>query len=80
MGELEEGSPVPLLPSVIGSGGGVLTVLAVVELSIEILAQLRTLVVCALSGQVEALTTYSDCMAKNSLLLGVSSVPLDNST
>ena len=70
VGKLVEESLEPL-PSVIEFG-----VLAVIE---AILAQLGTLVDCALSGQVEALRAlvYSDCVDKNSLLLGVSSVPLD---
>lgn len=64
---------VDLLPLVIEFG---VMVLAVVE---AILAQLSTLADSAISGQVVALraTVYSDCMARNSLLLGVSSVPLD---
>ena len=64
---------VDLLPSVIEFG---VMVLAVVE---AILAQLGTLVDCDPSGQVVELRAlvYSDCMARNSLLLGVSSVPLD---
>ena len=72
VGKLVEESLEPL-PSVIEFG---VVVLAVVE---AILAQLGTLVDCALSGQVEALRAlaYSDCVDKNSLLLGVSSVPLD---
>ena len=72
VGELEGGF-VPLLLSVARVGAVVLTV---VELS---LAQLATVVVCA-PEQVEALTRlweYSDHVAKNSLLLGGSSVPLD---
>ena len=66
---------VELLPSVIEFG---IVVLAVVG---AILAQLLTLVDCVLSRQVVALRApvYSDCTARNSLLLGVSSVPLDNS-
>lgn len=63
---------VDLLPSVIEFG---VVVLAVVE---AILAQLEPMADCTLPGQVVALV-YSDCTAKNSLLLGVSSVPLDNS-
>ena len=64
---------VELLPSVIEFG---VVVLAVVE---AILVQLGTLVDSAISGQVVALRAlvYSDCTDKNSLLLGVSSVPLD---
>ena len=72
VGELEGGA-VPLLLPVARSGDVVLTV---VESS---LPQLATVVVCA-SEQVEPLTrlwVYSDCVAKNSLLLGGSSVPLD---
>ena len=66
---------VELLLSVIEFG---VVVLAVVE---AILAQLGTVVVCAIPWQVVALRApmYSDCTARNSLLLGVSSVPLDNS-
>ena len=64
---------VDFLPSVIEFG---VVVLAVVE---AILIQLGTLVDSAISGQVVALRApvYSDCTDKNSLLLGVSSVPLD---
>ena len=76
MGKLEVGSVEPRLPPVARFGVVVLTVL---EVSLAILAQLGTLVDCALSGQVEALRAlvYSDCVDKNSLLLGVSNVPLD---
>ena len=73
VGELE-GRSVPLLLLVNGVG---VVVPTVVESS---LPQLGTLVVCALSEQVEPLTrlwVYSDCVAKNSSLLGGSSVPLD---
>ena len=70
VGKLVEESLEPL-PSVIEFG---VVVLAVVE---AILAQLGTLVDCALSGQVTLTREYSDCGAKNSLLLGGSSVPLD---
>ena len=79
VGKLEGRSIEPLLPSVARFDGVVPTVL---EVSLAILAQLGTLVDCALySGQVVTLRAlvYLDCMARNSLLLGVSSVPLDNS-
>ena len=77
MGKLEVGSIEPLLPSVARFGVVVLTVL---EVSLAILAQLCAVVVnCAQSEQLGALTTlYTDCISKKSLLLGVSSEPLDN--
>ena len=76
MGKLEVGSIEPLLPSVARFGVVVLTVL---EVSLAILAQLCAVVVCAKGEQLEALTTlYTDCISKKSLLLGVSSEPLDN--
>ena len=76
VGKLEGGSIEPLLPSVARFGVVVPTVL---EVSLAILIQLGTLVDCGPSGQVEALRApvYSDCTARNSLLLGVSSVPFD---
>ena len=76
VGELEGGSVEPLLPSV--------TEFGVVEVTVDEstrLAQLEFVVVCGLtvSGQVLTLSAsvYTDCMVKFSMLLGVSSVPLD---
>ena len=78
VGKPEGGSIEPLLLSVAGFDGVVPTVLAVVESSVTILAQLGTVLACASSWQMEA-RWNRDCTARNSLLLGVSSVPLDNS-
>ena len=77
VGELE-GESVPLLLLVARVGAVVPTV----DESLVILAQMGTVVVCALSGQVElrrGSVVYADSLSRYSLLLGVSSVPLDNS-
>ena len=73
VGELEGGSVEPPILPVARFGD---MVLPVTESSVAIMAQLLTVVVCIVLGHSEALV-YSDCMAKNSLSLGVSSVPLD---
>ena len=74
VGELEGGS-VPPVTRVAGA------VVLTVDVSLVILAQLGTVVVCALSGQVElrrGSVVYADFMSKSSLLLGVSSDSLAN--
>ena len=70
VGKLVVESVEPLSPSVIEFGVAVLEVM---------LAQVGSLVDCVSTGQVVALRApvYSDCTARNSLLLGMSSVPLD---
>lgn len=80
-GELEGGSVGPLLLSVTEFG---VVELTVDESSRRSLAQLGVLKVCALTvcalfGQVVTLSRllYTDCKSNNSMLLGVSSVPLD---
>ena len=77
MGKLVVESVEPLLPSVIEFG------VVVIEFGVVVLeamlAQVGSLVDCVSTGQVVALRApvYSDCTAKNSLLLRMSSVPLD---
>jgi len=78
VGKVEGGSIEPLLLSVAAFGRVLPIVLAVVESSVTILAQLGNVLACTSSWQMDALR-YRDCMSRNSLLLGVSSVPLDNS-
>ena len=70
MGKLVVESVEPLSASVIEFGVAVLEAM---------LAQVGSLVDCASTGKVVVLRApvYSDCTARNSLLLRMSSVPLD---